>query len=532
MVDFAGIRERAATETGANNKAAAVSADAPWVPYALVGLVLLAAAARLVPTVFVPSLNWGDEIFQTIEPAHRLVYGYGLVAWEFQLGMRSWLLPGVIAGFMQLARAIGDGPSYYLPVIAGAFALLACVPAMCCFFWFRRWYGLPAAFAGAAVAAFAPELIYFGSRALTEIVAAHLLVLGCYLLEPGYPVSSRRRRFAAGLLFGLVCYLRVHLAPAVFIIVIWSLWRGWRQRFPALLAGAFCALASAMALDWATLGYPFASVWRNVLYNVIHGVSAEFGVEPWYYYLLGELGIWAAGVPFLLASIALGARRFPALLAAAVVIVAVHSCIAHKEYRFIYPAVLLLTVLASAGIASLVQWVTAWLSQRGLHETTAAAASILIVLGYWSIVSFNLWNGPALADLRHRASDNLAGMSLAASLSSACGIGLYGEDGKDWVWYGGYTRLHRPLPMYWPKDEAALTAAAPAFNTLIYTAPPPPELGFGLRQCFGRVCVAQRPGICAARAMAGMPFPEELIGLAPPVEKFEAVPRSLIGKRP
>src|SRR5205823_6236508 len=111
-------------------------------------------------------------------------------------------------------------------------------------------------------------------------------------------------------------------------------------------------------------------------------------------------------------------RRFSALLAAAVVIVAVHSCIAHKEYRFIYPAVLLLTVLASAGLASLVQWVTAWLIQRGLRETTAAAASILIVLGYWSIVSFNLWNGPALADLRHRASDNLAGMSLAASLSS------------------------------------------------------------------------------------------------------------------
>ena len=59
--------------------------------------------------------------------------------------MRSWLLPGVIAGLIQLARAIGDGPNYYLPVIAGAFALLACVPAICCFFWFRRWYGLPGA---------------------------------------------------------------------------------------------------------------------------------------------------------------------------------------------------------------------------------------------------------------------------------------------------------------------------------------------------------------------------------------------------
>jgi hypothetical protein len=299
-----------------------------------------------------------------------------------------------------------------------------------------------------------------------------------------------------------------------------------------LVAGGFCALASAMALDWATLGFPLASVWRNVLYNVFHGVSAEFGVEPWYYYLLGELGIWAAGIPFLLVAVALGARRLPALLAAAIVIVAVHSCIAHKEYRFIYPAVLLLMLLASAGVALLVQWATAWLRQRSLRETTAAAASILIVLGYWGVVSLNVWNGSALTDLRHRASDNLAAMSLAASLSSACAVGLYGEDGKDWVWYGGYTRLHRPLPMYWPKDEAALTAAAPAFNTLIYTAPPPLELGFGPRQCFGRVCVAERPGICATRAMTAMPFPEELIGLAPPVEKFEAVPRSLIGKRP
>src|ERR1051325_7480541 len=160
MVDFAGLRERAATETGANDKAAMPS-DAPGVPYALVGLVLLAAAARLVPTVFVPSVNWGDVIFQTIEPAHRLVHGYGLVAWEFQLGMRSWLLPGVIAGLMQLSRAIGDGPSYYLPVIAGAFALLACVPAMCCFFWFRRWYGLPPAFSRGAVGALSPAPLSF-----------------------------------------------------------------------------------------------------------------------------------------------------------------------------------------------------------------------------------------------------------------------------------------------------------------------------------------------------------------------------------
>ncbi|MGH6980699.1 MAG: hypothetical protein ACREFC_05785, partial [Stellaceae bacterium] len=48
-------------------------------------LVLLAIGLRLEPTILSPSINWGDEIFQTVEPAHRLVYGYGLVTWEFQV---------------------------------------------------------------------------------------------------------------------------------------------------------------------------------------------------------------------------------------------------------------------------------------------------------------------------------------------------------------------------------------------------------------------------------------------------------------
>src|SRR5207302_11491596 len=46
------------------------------------------------------------------DPAHRLVFGYGIVAWEFQLGMRSWTLPGTIAGLMQLSRvAATDRPT-------------------------------------------------------------------------------------------------------------------------------------------------------------------------------------------------------------------------------------------------------------------------------------------------------------------------------------------------------------------------------------------------------------------------------------
>ena len=475
MTDFGAIQR--VSPIAAGEDAEAGSGPVRWsserltTTLGLLGLVLIAIGLRLAAILVTPSMNWWDEILQTIEPAHRLIYGYGLVPWEFQLGMRSWLLPGVIAGLIELSRLIGDGPAYYLTVIAAAFALLASAPVVCCFWWARRKYGLAAAFAGAAAVAVAPELVYFGGRALGEVVAAHILVIGYYLLDPGYPVDSRRRLFAAGVLLGLVCFLRVQLAPAVAIIAIWSAWRRGRAPFPAVLAGGLAAVAFGVILDWATLGYPLASLWRNVLFNLVYGVNVEFGTEPWNYYVLGELGVWAAGALFLMVTIALGARRFPVPLIAAIAIVAVHSCIAHKEYRFMYPAVVLLMASAGIGVAQLTQWGAQRLDSLGVRRG-AATVSAALVLGFWGLTAFNIWTGEGFAQLRHRAGDNLAAMSFARHLPELCGIGLYGEQGRDWVWYGGYTYLHRPLPMHWPKDMPELMAAAPAFDTLLYTAAP------------------------------------------------------------
>jgi GPI mannosyltransferase 3 len=91
---------------------------------ALFTIAAIAIALRLIPIAFVPSVNWPDEIFQVLEPAHRLAYGYGLVAWEFQLGVRSWLMPGLVAGIMELSRILGAGPDYYLPAVTTGLAAI------------------------------------------------------------------------------------------------------------------------------------------------------------------------------------------------------------------------------------------------------------------------------------------------------------------------------------------------------------------------------------------------------------------------
>jgi len=159
-------------------------------------------------------------------------------------------------------------------------------------------------------------------------------------------------------------------------------WGRWREGLPALVAGGLTAVVLAAMLDWLTLGYPLASLWRNLLFNVIDGVSSDFGTEKWNFYLLGELGLWGAAGLLILTAAMLGARRLPFLLAAAVAIVAVHSGIAHKEYRFIYPAVLLIMVLAGLGIAQLTEWGAEWLGLRGVKKHLAGAGCAGLLLFY------------------------------------------------------------------------------------------------------------------------------------------------------
>ena len=68
---------------------------------------LLAVAAGLRIAAFdLYATHHPDEALQYIEQAHRLVFGYGVVPWEFRYDIRSWLIPLLVAGPMQLGAWI------------------------------------------------------------------------------------------------------------------------------------------------------------------------------------------------------------------------------------------------------------------------------------------------------------------------------------------------------------------------------------------------------------------------------------------
>jgi hypothetical protein len=451
----------------------------------LAALCLVALLLRLVPTLIQPSLDWGDEIYQATEPAHRLVFGTGLITWEFTARIRSWLLPGAIAAIMWPARLLGGGPAIYLPSIATLFGALSLIPVIGTWLWCRRAFGIWPALAAASVPALAPELVYFGARTLAEVVAAHILIAALVLAT----TETRPRSGASGLLLGLSIALRPQILPAAAVLFLWpTLRQRWR-----LAAGAAVALAAASLLDWITLGAPAASIWRYALVN-LGGASASFGTQPWYYYGLAEAAIWGIALPVPAALCLLGARRWALPLAMAAALLATHMLIGHKEHRFLYPAMALAAVLAGIGLAE----VSTRLAQR---LRTGQAAAALACAAAWAALSILIWFAPGLTQLRHRAQDTLEAADYAATLPNICGIGM-GPGPTAWVPFGGYTHLHQNLPLYWPTTQAKFDTEQTGFNLLLGDHPEPTYTPL---RCFGPTCVALRPGPCTAVPGDGMP---------------------------
>lgn len=85
----------------------------------------LAILPRVLAVLLWPTMAHTDEIFQSVERAHWLVFGYGVVPWEFEHGARSWLLTYVCAGLIRFSLLFGESPALYMAVIGVAFSLLS-----------------------------------------------------------------------------------------------------------------------------------------------------------------------------------------------------------------------------------------------------------------------------------------------------------------------------------------------------------------------------------------------------------------------
>ena len=466
----------------------------------LLPLVLLAAfVLRVSDAMRSPTLIHPDEVFQTQEPAHRLAYGYGGITWEWRQGVRSWVFPAFLALVMRATDWTSTGSAGYLRGIEIALLTISLSAVWFGYAWAKRAGGLLAALAAAIACAAWPEMVEFAPRALNEVVAAHILLPGLYLGVYGTGLRERKRLFLAGVLCGLAVSLRVQLLPVVVFSALYFCCGKWRERVPMVAAGILLPLCLFGAVDWVTWSHPFQSFYLYFWINLVEGRSAIYGTQPWYWYvvqLLQHLG------PLAILALA-GIRRSPFLGWTAFILLLSHSVIPHKEMRFLYPLLPILMTLAGLGFAEIVQTISS------LRKTLVPSSAVAVTSLLFLVLTSGLFAGfivRAWAQYVHRP--NSGGMAAFDRISrdpAVCGVGLYG---LAWFETGGYTHLHRNIPIMIFRNLTTLERDSQSFDALV-TQGTAFNLsnGFTVSQCWSGACLYTRGGACtpSSKTMKSIP---------------------------
>jgi GPI mannosyltransferase 3 len=465
----------------------------------LLFVLLLALVARVTVILAFPGVYHPDENFQFLEQAHRLAFGYGIVPWELADGLRSLLLPSLFGRLFAGIALFGGGPYAYVLVTRMLLAAFSLVTVAVVYRSALRQSRTHALLAGVVAASWF-EIVFFSSRPLTEAIASNFLLMGLALACRPRAEYSHAVCALIGFVLACCAMVRIQLAPATLLIALWVASGDFKRRSGSMLLGGLLPVVAFGVADYVTWGS--STIVNYVTANLLQEKANLFGTAPVYWYGKNLLQTWAGTLPLLAVLVVLGWRRSKLWVLVAGVIIGVHSLIPHKEYRFVYPAYACLIIAAALGSADLVETIrTRFGPERGRQALQAA-----VVL--WIATSCSL----ALTSIFiHNWS---AGTQLARSFfwlhdqPQACGVQLLDHR---WDETGGYTHLHRNIPMYDGVTDPRTTGRWTAYNYIVldreHTAQLPGQ--YQVQRCFGTgngsdVCVAGRPGACATSPLPSL----------------------------
>jgi len=462
----------------------------------MVAICVIALSARVLSYALYPGLLDAVEIFQFHEPAHRWVFGTGLVAWEQVVGIRSPIIPGVLAALMLLCQQITTNPDLYRHTASIAACVITSIPSAYAYLIGLRSHGRAAGILASILNAVWFECLHYAPHFIADAVTGSLLIATIYFCWLCQPQTSHAHLGAAGALCTLTFVIRPQLAPALIVPALYAILPAPRNIRPfAIAAGAVLALSGL--LDWVTLGTPFQSIWLYYVVNQVWHVSSAYGTEPFYWYVASELVFWLGAGPILIYAATLGARAAPAITATLVVAFLSFSAVGHKEVRFLYALLPLFLILVGIGTAELlrVRSVATSTDRWKIGAACAAWCTLSFALGFLSPYKA-MWNqgrGP------------LEAIAAVNRDPQACGVALYPAS----VWartYGqSYLRADIRLSAATP---ATILERTPAADYVLDEDEPPghpaPPLRFASYHRVGcwsdlgtnQVCLLRRLGGC------------------------------------
>ena len=323
----------------------------------------------LVQTWFVP-----DEYWQSLEVAHKLVFGYGFLTWEWKVGVRSYFYPLFISLIYYIIEFMGMSRFVNL-LIVGPRIIQAISSAFAEYYYYK----FIRSFASAEMARWSLLGLlsswfwwFCATRTLINSIEASFVCFALYFFPWKNSKFSKKFRFFV-VLTVTATVMRPTSATVWIPLYFYFLYQSYRRigiiNFLLLITRlamlSFVTLMALLALDRFTYGD-----WRNVLYNFLRFNLLEnrgifYGAHPWHWYMSQGLfvvlgthivfvihGMWMC---FLKPSSLTRSQRLILRCSSFVIgfTIVVYSMAGHKEFRFILSLLPCFMIYFSISFASL-----------------------------------------------------------------------------------------------------------------------------------------------------------------------------------
>jgi len=408
-------------------------------------IIAAGAVARIITALISDNINHPDEIFQVLEQAHRVVFGYGIIPWEYRLAARSWLVPGIMTIFLYPFKILGlDNPAIYIPGIKIIMSLISLSVILSAYYIGKKLASHRAGLWAAFFCAVWYEVIYFSIRPLSEVWAATFFMAAIAL---SLNAASRRVLIMAGFL-AAVRLNYIPAAAALIVMISIKMDPAGRKNY---LAGVAAGIIFVGLFETITLGAPFISYINFYHYDksffMTGSVGSAFSIEYFMYLAYASLFLY-----WLIIAGGFATWKENRLLMVIVVVLLIsHILIPAKEhqidYRHIYVIIPVLMVVAGVITDKIITGLKYF---RPLYALFAISFLALSSAGSMAALPFQnkIYHDKTFAVYDQNIFQKNGRLRAYLYLHDMGNVHSVYDNAGEWFYGGGYYYLHRNVPLY------------------------------------------------------------------------------------
>lgn len=311
----------------------------------LFGLIFL---IRLVNAISIQTFFQADEFYQSLEPAHNFIYGYGYITWEWHAKLRSSIHPLIYSLGYKIARE-NKQLIWFIPKLINS--LIATVMEYQ-LYRFVQVYSRDSNLARITLilSLLNPFNWYVLTRSFSNNLETCLTVCALRYWPWKGKVSGYNWYLSLGFGF-LSCIIRPTNVILWIPLGLWLLAR-LQISFTWVISSIteVCALFSlSIALDYYFYQDFTIPLYNFLQFNVVKNLSIFYGVAPWHFYLFQAVPLM---MMLYLPLLVYGLGKDLLLISSLVYLVG-FSSIQHKEFRFIMPLQPIMLYYAARGYQKL-----------------------------------------------------------------------------------------------------------------------------------------------------------------------------------